>query len=101
VVASVRTAAYHRLPRSARFGSTPGAKYLRVETTRGDRIEHTPLVEIGPLGREELAEVYERYRAYRRPDPDDSAHAGIAVFRPTTTFADSIARLDRDAAENP
>ena len=91
VIVSIREGAYNRLAADARFGARGLAPYLTVEEERGGVRVRTPVLHLGPLGRDHVEALYEAYRGYRQRDPDDPESPGLPRFRPTTPYADLAA----------
>jgi tetratricopeptide (TPR) repeat protein len=86
VLATARTAAYERLPESARFGRLEGTRYLTSEERRGSETRHSPLVALLPLTTDEVGEIYERYRAYQPTNGVEESGEAELAFRPKTDF---------------
>ena len=86
VLTSIRTVAYERLPPDARLGRTATSSYFTVEDNRGATTQRTLLITVPPMSPVQVAEAYERYRTYRRPDELADDGGGVHVFRPTTRF---------------
>lgn len=85
VLVSIRGAAYERLPADARFGLAAPGGYFTVEEPHS--AHRTLLIDMAPLTDAQVAEAYERYRAYARPESDE-VNPGAQVFRPLTPFTE-------------
>ena len=92
LLATARTAAYERLPPEARFGALEGTRYLTTEERNGARTEVATVVPLLPLTNEEVGEVYERYRAYRKREGEEASDQGVHCFRPNTDYQALVER---------
>lgn len=88
MIASVRTAAYERLPSDARFGRLEGTRYLEFPTQRAEGPATSVLYELSPLSEGELESAYEAYRAYRRREAEAEETEVTHPFRPENAFAE-------------